>query len=351
MSHLPGTDRRHFLTGVAAAGAAGTIGCREAGSPQEDTRPGAGLRLDFVAHGSNADAFWGAQHNGFMDFCRAYGLQGRFLGTRLDGDIGEMLANLDSVLSGPGEGLALPISNAKTFTEPVQRAIDQGIAVVAVNIPDFRDGADRLPYLRYVGGEPIATGEANARMTVDAFRQLTGRPPKRAVYLNHVPGVEVLDYRGQGMQTVFDEVGTQLDTLVISSDPAGAQDTIRAYLRKHPDVETIQTGNSRPAAWAIQLLKEMGKLGRADGPHEEGQVYVGSIDIDPELLEMISDGECLGTIDEQPYMQGWYAAQLLYHWIQYKFMPGRDISTGPLVVQDRELVKSLIDQAKQGIRA
>ena len=40
-----------------------------------------------------------------MDFCQAYGVKGRFLGTRLDGDIGEMLANLDSVLSGPGNGL------------------------------------------------------------------------------------------------------------------------------------------------------------------------------------------------------------------------------------------------------
>tara|TARA_B100000029_G_scaffold344704_1_gene337150 strand:- start:7 stop:573 length:567 start_codon:yes stop_codon:yes gene_type:complete len=188
-------------------------------------------------------------------------------------------------------------------------------------------------------------------MTVNAFSQLAGRPPKRAVYLNHVPGVEVLDYRGEGMQTVFDAAGTQCDTLVISSDPANAQDTIRAYLRKHPDVETIQTGNSRPAAWAIQLLREMGKLGRATGPHEDGQIYVGSIDIDPELLQMIADGECLGTIDEQPYMQGWYAAQLLYHWLRYKFMPGRDISTGPLVVQDREIVHSLIEQAKQGIRA
>ena len=124
MSHLPSTDRRQFLTGLAAGGAAGTIGCRDANSPQEIDKPGVGLRLDFVAHGSNADSFWGAQHNGFMDFCEAYGVQGRFLGTRLDGDIGETLANLDSVLSGPGAGLALPISNAKTFTEPVQQAID-----------------------------------------------------------------------------------------------------------------------------------------------------------------------------------------------------------------------------------
>ncbi len=351
MSYLSSTDRRQFITSVTAVGALGTVGCRNTKSSKESDKRGAGLRLDFVAHGSNADAFWGAQHNGFMDFCEAYGVQGRFLGTRLDGDIGEMLANLDSVLSGPGAGLALPISNAKTFTEPVQQAVDQGIAVVAVNIPDFRQPPDRLPYLRYVGGEPVATGKANARMTVDAFSKLTGRPPKRAVYLNHVPGVEVLDYRGQGMQAVFDAEGTLFDTLVITGDPASAQDTIRAYLRKNPDVETIQTGNSRPAAWAIQLLKEMGMLGRVSGPHEEGQIYVGSIDIDPELLQMIADNECLGTIDEQPYMQGWYAAQMLYHWIKYKFMPGRDISTGPLVVQDRNLVNSLIEQAKQGIRA
>jgi len=347
------TDRRSFFTtaaGATALGAAGSVGCRQPTVSHED-KPGSGMRLDFVAHGSNADAFWGAQHNGFMDFCAAYGIHGRFLGTRLDGDIGEMLANLDSVLSGPGDGLTLPISNANTFTEPIQRAIDKGLAVVAVNIPDFRPQEERLPYVRYVGGEPIATGEENARMTVKAFTKLAGRAPKRAVYLNHVPGVEVLDYRGQGMQTVFDTTGTQFDTLVIHSDPASAQDTIRAYVRKHPDLETIQTGNSRPAAWAIQALREMEQLGKHTEPFSAGRIYVGSIDIDPELLELIAAGECLGTIDEQPYMQGWYAAQLLYHWIKYKFIPGRDISTGPLVVQEKTLVESLIEQARQGIRA
>ena len=353
MSDRQITNRRSFLSAAASAtavGAAGSIGCRQSPSGHNEG-PTSDMRLDFVAHGSNADAFWGAQHNGFMDFCNAYGVKGRFLGTRLDGDIGEMLANLDSVLAAPGQGLALPISNADTFIEPIQQAIDKQIAVVAVNIPDFRAAEERLPYLRYVGGEPVATGEANAQMTVDAFTRLAGRPPKQAVYLNHVPGIEVLEYRGQGMQTIFDAVGTRFDTLVINSDPASAQDTIRAYIRKHPDLETIQTGNSRLAAWAIQLLQEMGMLGKQSGPHSEGQIYVGSIDIDPELLQMIAEGKCLGTIDEQPYMQGWYAAEILYHWVQYKFMPGRDISTGPLVVQDKALAQSLIEQARQGIRA
>ena len=130
--------------------------------------------LTFVIHGSNADAFWGVQHNGFVDFCSAYGINGRFLGMRFNSGSGKILANFDSVLSGPGADLAQPISNANTFTEPIQQDIDKGLAVVAVNIPNFRAAGKRLPYLRYVGGEPVATGEENLRTMVGDFPRLAG---------------------------------------------------------------------------------------------------------------------------------------------------------------------------------
>ena len=356
MDRLSRPSRRSFLTAGAATvgGAVLGAGCdaQKKGSGGADGSQEKPFVFHYVTHGSNADTFWAAQSNGWDDFCNAYNVDGRYIGTQLDGDIGKMRANLDAVLgSGGGDGLLVVLSNVGTLEEPVRRAIQDGLPVFVANIPDFREGEQKIPYLRYAGGEPIRTGEANAKMTVRAFKKLTGRAPKRSVYLVHVPGVEVLIFRRQGMRQVFDVEGTVFEDLVVKMDPTQCQQAVRAYVNSTPDLETIQTGSSRVAAWSVQALREIGKLGNINKPYEEGKVYVGAIDLDEELLNYIADGDCIGTVDEQPYMQGWYGAQLLYHWVKYRFLPGRDISTGPFVIQEPALAKRLAEQAKHGIRA
>lgn len=304
-----------------------------------------------VTHGSSADIFWAAQSKGWLDFCKVYGVDGRYVGTKMDGDVGEMRANLESVLaSGSGDGLAIVISNASMLDEPIRRAVEQGTPVVAVNIPDFRPEGQKLPYMRYVGGEPYLTGEANATMTLRAFQTLTGRFPRRSIYLIHVPGIDVLEIRGQGMKETLARNEVPLEKVAVTFDPTQTQEVVRAYLRRHPDVETIHTGSSRVGAWTVKGLKELGRLGNVNRSFNEGNVYVASIDLDPELLGMIVAGDCIGTVDEQPYMQGWYSAQLLYHWVTYRFLPGRDITTGPFVI-NAKTAELLIDQAKAGLRA
>lgn len=308
--------------------------------------------LYFVTHGSSADTFWAAQNNGWLDFCRAFKVDGRYIGTKMDGDVGEMRANLDSVLaSGGGDGLAIAISNASMLDEPIRRAIRRGTPVIAVNVPDFRSEHQRIPYLRYVGGDPFQAGEANAAMALKAFRKLTGRAPRRSVYLIHVPGVDVLEIRGQGMDKILKAEGTKFEKLAVTFDPTQTREAVRAYLRAHPEVETVHTGSSRVGAWAVQEVRELGKLGNLNKPFKEGSVYIAGIDIDPELLRMIVSGDCIGTVDEQPYMQGWYGAQLLYHWVKYRFLPGQNILTGPFVIEDAETARLLIDQANNGLRA
>ncbi|MFN8007219.1 MAG: substrate-binding domain-containing protein [Terriglobia bacterium] len=356
-------SRREFVGGGMALASALMVeaGCQSIPSRQDSlTNAGkstatsipSSLVFYFVTHGSNADTFWGAQNNGWLDFCRAYQIDGRYIGTKLDGDVGEMRANLDSVLAaGGGDGLAVVISNASMLDAPIRQAIAKGTPVIAVNVPDFRPESQRIPYLRYVGGAPWQTGAANAKMALKIFQQRVGRPPKRAVYLIHAPGVEVLEIRGQGMEKTLRDEGTAFEKLAVPFDPTQTREAVRAYMRAHPDLETVHTGSSRVAAWAVQELKELGKLGNSKVPQQEGQVYVAAIDLDTELLGMIVAGECLGTIDEQPYMQGWYGAQLLYHWVKYRFLPGQDLSTGPFTVDDPKTAGLLIEYAKKGLRA
>ena len=138
--------------------------------------------------------------------------------------------------------------------------------------------------------------------------------------------------------------------MAVTPDPVQTSELVRAYLLQNPDVETFHTGWSRPAVWAIKVLKEMGRLGNINKPWKKGNVYVTGIDVDSEFLEFIENGDAVGTIDQQVYLQGWYGAAIAYQWITNKFLIDSDIGTGPYFV-DGKMAGEFKDQAAKGLRA
>jgi len=246
--------------------------------------------------------------------------------------------------------MLIVLSNPETLDASIRKLNKAGIPVVLVNSRDPRPKEQQVSYLRYVGEDSFQTGVKNAETSLASFQKIAGRPPKRSTYIEHVPGVWVLAERGRGMKSVFDPVGTKFETITGEVDPTKLQEIVRAHLTANPDVETIHTGWSRIAAWSIEVLKDMKKVGNIKEPFKEGNVYVTSIDLDPGLLEMIAAGDCVGTIDQQVYLQGWYGAALAWQWCTNKFLIGNDVSTGPYVVTI-DNASILMDQAKAGIRA
>lgn len=313
----------------------------------------AGKRPTFYAlsHGSLSNPFFAAQSKGFEEFCTRYNVDGRYVGTQKHGDIQEMVGNMETVVAaGGGDGMAIVFSNVQAQEAATRKAVQMRIPIVAMNAKDFRPVGQRIPYLVYIGEDSRETGQANAKFVLNAFKKLSGRAPKRSVYLIHIPGVIVLETRGQGMADILTKEGAVFDKVPVSVDPAPTMETVRAYIARYPDVETIHTGASYIAGYAIQALRELGRLGNVNEPFKQGKIYVGGIDINEKLLQEIAAGNAIGTIDQQPYMQGWYAAQVLYHWVTYRFLVGADIQTGPFVVAQTN-ASLLIDFAKKGIRA
>lgn len=315
--------------------------------PQEEQK----LIFYFNTHGSVDTSFWGAQNQGFQAFCEAHNIEGRYVGSVRDGDIAEERSNMERIMAaGDADAVLAVISNPQTLDEPLKKLISDGVPVVAVNSKDPRPPEEAIPYLRYAGEDTYEVGRKNALEALKSFQALAGRPPKRSAYLVHVPGVWVLATRGQGMRDVLEPEGVIFEEVAVEVDPTKTQEIVRAYVEANPDVETIHTGWSRPAAWAIDTLKQMGKLGNVNEPFKEGNVYVTSIDLDPGLLEMIINGECVGTIDQQPYLQGWYGASVAYHWVTNQFLIANDVSTGPYWVHQGNAA-DLLKQAEAGIRA
>jgi simple sugar transport system substrate-binding protein len=296
-----------------------------------------------VTHGMANDPFWAMAVKGWQDACEQHGIDGRYIGTKSDGNTTEMLRNLQTVLATGSDGIACVITNSSMLDQPLRQAINMGIPVLAVNTADFRAPDKRIPYLMYIGESSFNTGRANAEAVVKKFTELAGRPPKHSMFLLHAPGIQCLEQRGSGMMSVLERVGTKFSKVGCRFDATVTKTSIRSFLQANSDVETVHTAASQIAVWAVQTLRDLGRLGNVNKPFEEGKVYVGGIDIDHDLLSEIQNGNAIATIDQQPYLQGYYSAQTLFFYRNFGMLPSSDILTGPYVV-DQDGAQKRIDQ-------
>jgi len=110
-------------------------------------------------------------------------------------------------------------------------------------------------------------------------------------------------------------------------------------LRENPDIRIVfSSGQSDTEA-----------SGRAIEAHFAGKDYsAAGFDLSPKTLELIRDGHVRFTIDQQPYVQGFYPVVALTLNLRYGIQPS-DIDPGAGVI-DADNVKQIIELSKAGYR-
>ena len=82
------------------------------------------------------------------------------------------------------------------------------------------------------------------------------------------------------MANVLEPAGSKFETVAVTPDPVQTSELVRAYLLQNPDVETFHTGWSRPAVWAIKVLKEANESNKPCG------IMVSNIEEAKDMLEI-----------------------------------------------------------------
>ena len=106
-------------------------GCGEPGissvthSRHQDAEPPV---FHLVTHAMPSDPFWSVVKKGWEDACRRYQIDGRYLGVRTDGNVGEMLGNLETVVATGSNGIACVITDQQALEPPLRRAIANEVA-------------------------------------------------------------------------------------------------------------------------------------------------------------------------------------------------------------------------------
>ncbi len=339
-------SRRTLLRRTAAGGAALGVssmlaGCFGGGDNEEaatttaaNTSAG-GKRYTFysVTHGESGNVFWAIYRNGIRDASKLYNCTVKDLPLETFSVAG-YVDLLNQAIAAKPDGIYCTIVDQEAVDGPLRRAIKSGIPIVAVNVPDTRPLAQRIPYLFYVGGDEEAGGRLTAQRQMKEKSSL-----KHAVCIIHEPGHTGLEARCRGYNAELTKAGTKVDKLPSTKDATQATEQIKGYLQKNTDVDAIFGVGPQPATFALQALDELGK---------KGKVLVSAYDMTSDLLDEIDANNLVSTIDQQQYLQGAEPVHWLRQHIEHGFVlaPGLDMKTGPALVD-----KSNSGKVAAGVKA
>ncbi len=273
----------------------------------------------YISHGGPADPWWGPVIRATQDAAKKLGVKVIFLGPEKY-SIEKLVNFVESAIDANPDGIIVTITNYKALDEPLRRAIEKGIPVIAVNVPDPRPPNERIPYLGYVGNDEYMAGYKLAERSQKEFEP---NKPKRVVVAIHKPGHVGLELRAKGVKDFYEPLGVPVDKLDITPDPTKATEILRSYLKAHPDTELIITLGPLGAHPALKVLEEMNLFGK---------VKLATHDVDEVILEAIKEGKMICAISQQPYMQGYIPVVWMYLHVKYGFIPPEITRTGPAVI-------------------
>lgn len=288
-----------------------------------------------VTHGESGNVFWAIYRNGIKDGAERFGVEVKDLPLE-QFSVAGYVDLLDTAIAANPDGIFCSILDQAAVDGPLRGAIEQGIPVVAVNVPDTRPLEERIPYLFYVGGDE----EGGGRLT--AQRQLQEGDISHAACVIHEPGHTGLEARCRGYEAELTGAGAKVDKLPSSKDATQATEQIKGYLTENADVQAIFGVGPQPATFALQALEELGR---------KGEVMVSAYDMTEDLLTEIDAGNLISTIDQQQYLQSYEPINWLKLHIEHGFVlaPGVDLLTGPALV-DKENSAKVAEGVKAGFR-
>lgn len=299
------------------------------------------LQIVFAHHSSASNTFWQAVKKGFEDACGKVDAECQMLFTQTEGSVTEQLANIEAAIARNPDALLTTIVDNEALDEPIQRARDAGITVIAVNVDDL-EGAKGNARQAFIGQGFQAAGYSLGQAQSANF---PAEGPIRVLVGISAPGQNWSEQRGQGVINFLEEYkassGRDITWEKIDSgtDLAVTSDRVGAYLAGHPDLTAyFDTG-----FWHASVARVLAD--RGDAP---GRVLLAGFDLVPEVIEQMKAGYVQVEVDQQPYMQGFMPVMEVYLAKNFGLAP-TDIDTGQGIVKAED-ADSIMDLSAKGLR-
>src|SRR5215211_2216738 len=310
--------RRQFLAGSALASAGLLLASGRREAAQQASQGGGGgsggnfpdtpeWNFVFVCHVTTNSFFVPTQY-GIEDAQALLGTTSQWTGSEKS-VVSEMIDAMNTAISGNADGIAVSVVDPVAFNDPIQKALDNGIPVIAYNANGKGTGTN--PALAYVGQDLFLSGvEMGKRLVSLVDEGLV------AIFIS-TPGQLNIQPRFDGAKQAIEDSGANLEIQEVST---GAEITeersrIEAWYNGHKDVAGMFAVDGGSTQGVAQVMEQFGL-------HDKG-VKAGGFDLTPQTLELMGKGHIDFTIDQQPYLQGFLPVIQLY---LYKISGG---VTGP----------------------
>jgi simple sugar transport system substrate-binding protein len=325
------------LAAVLAAVLVTATACSAQGGKQEEQPAGGGagvgkagtprMKFAMITHAPPGDTFFDIIRKGADAAAQKDNVEYSYAA---DVDPGKQSVLIQNAIDSKAEGIAVAMPAPDALLGVLKKAVDAGIPVVG-----FNAGYDQWKTtgaLMYFGQAESIAGEA-------AGDRLTKEGAKKVLCVVQEQGQSQLEARCEGVKQGFTGGSTE-KVYVTGTDLPSVRSTVAGKLRQDKAITHVITLGAPFALVAVQALKEAGSSAK-----------VVTFDTNAELVGAVESGDVQWAIDQQPYLQGYFAIDAL--WL-YKTNGnivggGEAVFTGPSFV-DKTNIATVSEYAKRGTR-
>jgi simple sugar transport system substrate-binding protein len=302
---LAAISRRAALTGGAAAlvstaiAACGGDGNKPASSKAQSGTSASGI---FKSSGSpkfvlvnhvTTNPFFVPTRYGAEDACKLLGCSYQFTGSK-NSNVNEMVNAFNTAVTSGADGIAVCLIDKKAFNQPTDAALKAKIPVLAYNADETSNAR-----LAYIGQDLFVSGVEMGKRIKDLV------PSGDVALFIATPGSSNIQPRIDGALSVLKkESGIKTHVITTGAEVPAELSVIDAYAQSHPDTKgyfAVDAGSTQSLAQTIQKQKLRDK-----------GVKGGGYDLTPVTQKLLAADQIDFTIDQQPYLQGFYPVMELF---------------------------------------
>jgi simple sugar transport system substrate-binding protein len=322
--------RRRSLLKTALAGGAGTslaAALAACGGQSSPTSSSGGVEGNFPSHPKwnfvfvnhvTTNPFFVPTQYGIQDACALLGCSYQWTGSA-NSVVTEMVDAFNAAIAAKADGIAVAIIDPTAFNDPVNRALDAGIPVVAYNADAPANSKNAR--MAYIGQDLYQSGYRMGQRIVS----LVGSGD--VVGFIATPGSLNIQPRIDGAKQAILDSKAPINFVEVAT---GAQveeelSRIEAYYLGHTNLKGMFAVDAGSTQGVAQIMEKYNLASKG--------VHAGGYDLLTKTLQEINSGNLDFTIDQQPYLQGFYpVVQLFLYLLSGGLMEPADTDTGLLFV-------------------
>ncbi|MGW1349276.1 sugar ABC transporter substrate-binding protein [Streptomyces sp. NPDC002409] len=332
-------------TGVRAMGAvlaavlgASLVGCSSTGGKRAEERAARAAaegraavdtpRWTFamVTHSGDGDTFWDIVQRGAEQAAVKDNI--KFLYSHND-EAQQQAQLVQAAIDQKVDGLIVTLAKPDAMKDVVTKAVKAGIPVITVNSGSAE--SKRFGALTHIGQDESIAGEA-------VGEELNARGRRKALCILHEQGNVGHEQRCAGAKKSFD--GQLQNLYVEGTNMPDVQASIEAKLQADKSIDAVVTLGAPFADAAVKAKRTA-----------RSEAEIDTFDLNAKVATALQDKTLGFAVDQQPYLQGYEAVDLL--WLnRYNgnvLGGGRPVLTGPQIITAKDAAE-LAQYTKRGTR-